>query len=303
MNFRETIPEELVRHTVEMCGSRGEMWLDGLPRLIQELENEWFITIGKPFPSIEFNYVAEAMADHGQRLVIKIAPPFEHSEIRSEAKFLRVLNGHGAVNLIAEDIDRRSILIERALPGSNLAELFTGNELDAVGPAIDVLHVITSLPPDDKSDTICLDDWFDGLRRYRETEFPKDYAETALAFYEDLTSEDVPRFYLHGDFHPANVVSANRAQYLAIDPKGIIGPIGYDIGVFLNNFHWWQEDRVDVRNRLSIALQEFSDAFKISQADLNRWAFAQMVLGAWWTYDEMPETYQNEVAKADIWEI
>ena len=83
----------------------------------------------------------------------------------------------------------------------------------------------------------------------------------------------------------------------------MIGPIGYDIAVFLNNFLWWQETRVDVKARLSAAVTMFSAAFDIEPLVLRQWAFAQMVLSAWWTFDEMPEIYDNEVAKADIWEL
>ena len=286
-----------------MCGERGEQWLDSLPNLISGIEQDWSIAVGAPFPAIEFNYVAEAVDSNGYSAVIKISPPFDNTEIYSEAKFLQVLNGRGTVELLAQDRTRRAILIERAAPGQNLAEIFTGNELGAIDPAIGVLLKITEEPPEDKTDTIDLDDWFDGLRRSVETDFPKSYAEKALKIYAELSHNDVNRYYLHGDFHPGNIVSATREQFLAIDPKGIIGPIGYDIAVFLNNFHWWQDKHPDLCERLEEAVQKFSQSFDIDSNDLRRWAFAQMVLGAWWTFDEMPEIYENDVSKADIWGI
>ena len=303
MSFRDTIPSELVTHTIATCGNRGEQWLDALPDLIQQLEQEWSISVGRPFPAVEFNYVAEAVSNNGHRSVIKISPPFDNTEIYSEAKFLQVLNGRGTVRLLAQDRTHRAILIERAVPGKNLAELFTGNELGAIDPAIGVLRNITDEPPDNKTDTIDLDDWFDGLRRYVDTDFPKSYAEKALETYAELSRKNVDRYYLHGDFHPGNVVSATREPFLAIDPKGIIGPIGYDIAIFLNNFHWWQDEHPDLRERLEEAVRKFSQSFDIVPNDLKRWAFAQMVLGAWWTFDEMPEIYENDVTKADIWGI
>jgi len=302
MSFRATIPDELVTHTIAMCGRRGERWLDELTAVIRELESQWSVTVGDPFPAIEFNYVAGATGKNDQPLVIKIGPPFDDTEIFSEAKFLKVLNGRRTIKLLALDRVRRSILLERAIPGQNLAELFTGNELGAIGPAIEVLQVITHKPPQDLTDTISLDDWFDGLRRYSETDFPKNYAEKALEIYGDLSVKGSYR-YLHGDFHPGNVVSATRERFLAIDPKGIVGPIGYDIAVFLNNFHWWQEERADIKERLDQAVRKFAESFDIDEYDLRCWAFAQMVLGAWWTFDEMPDIYQNEVAKADVWDI
>ena len=56
-------------------------------------------------------------------------------------------------------------------------------------------------------------------------------------------------------------------------------------------------------SRLDKAVFQFADAFDIDPFELRQWAFAQMVLGAWWTFDEMPEFYDNEVAKADVWNV
>ena len=303
MRFRETIPRELVTHTIALCGTDGEEWLDSLHTLIMRLEGLWSISVGRPFPSIEFNYVAAATDNSGKPAVLKIGPPCNDSEIFSEAKFLRLLNGRGAVRLLAENRDLRAILLEKAEPGANLAEVFASDPMAAIDPATSVLRSITMEPPDDRSDVIELDDWFDGLSRYDETAFPGTYGEKALQIYADLAGEHVTHLYLHGDFHPANVVRAQREPYLAIDPKGMVGPIGYDIAVFLNNFHWWQEELSDKRERLDHAVMKFSSVFGIGANDLRRWAFAQMVLSAWWTFDEMPKLYNNEVAKADIWGI
>jgi streptomycin 6-kinase len=299
--FKDRIPTELVTHTLASCGEDGEQWINELPQIIWQLEKLWSIDVGDPFPSIEFNYVAVATTSKGEATVVKIGPPFDDTEIFSEAVWLRSMKGAGAIRLLAEDRSRRAILIERAIPGKHLAELFSGNELEAIEPAIDVLRRIIRIHNGAMSEVIDLDDWFDGLRRSSKSAFPRDYTVKALDFYDRLRRVD--RFYLHGDFHPGNIVSASRSPYLAIDPKGIVGPVGYDIAVFLNNFHWWQETRTDVKDRLAIAVKSFADAFDVDPIELRQWAFAQMVLGAWWTFDEMPSVYNNEVAKADIWEV
>jgi len=74
--------------------------------------------------------------------------------------------------------------------------------------------------------------------------------------------------------------------------------------VFLNNFHWLQENDPDIRPKLDAAVVSFSEAFDMSPIDLRQWAYAQMVLGAWWSFDEMPEHYDDAtVAKADVWNV
>ena len=119
-NFADSLPQELVTHVTEMCGSKGEEWFTLLPALIDDCEKQWDIRVGRPFPGIEYNFVAEAVSEKGIPMVVKIAPPFETAEIQSEAKFLKVLDGRGAVKLIAEDRKRKAIFIERALPGKGL---------------------------------------------------------------------------------------------------------------------------------------------------------------------------------------
>ena len=303
MNKRD-LPANLVLHVTAICGEKGEAWLRELPAIITELERAWSIVVDEPFAAGEFNFVAPATGPDGALTVLKIAPPFVTNEIIGEANYLRHRDGHGAVRLVDEDPVRRAILIERALPGKNLAERFAGNEPGAVQPAIDVMRCLLVPPsPADRDGITTLDHWFDGLRRHGATDFPGSYAAKALEFYETLSTQRGREAYLHGDFHPGNVVTARRSPYLAIDPKGIIGHVGYDIAVFLNNFHWWQEGKPDIYARLDMAITQFSKAFEIDPLELRQWAFAQMVLGAWWNFDEMPQHYDNEVAKADIWNV
>lgn len=303
MFSKVSLPTELQTHVTAILDEQGVAWLDELPALVADLESKWSIEVDEPFAAGEFNFVAAATrVVDGELAVLKIAPPYTDQEYLREAEFLRVRNGRGAVRLFEQDIERRAILIERSMPGANLAEIFADSKHEAIAPAIAVLYQLAESPPADIVHIKTVDEWFDGLRRYAETRFPADYARKALAIYEKLAARD-STCYLHGDFHPANIVSASRAEYLAIDPKGVMGNIGYDIAVFLNNFHWWQERDPDVRQKLDIAVRQFSDAFDIPPDELRQWAYAQMVLGAWWSFDEMPQHYDNEVAKADIWNV
>lgn len=295
-------PVELAKHITEMCGPKGSQWLEELPSLIDECEHRWSIRVGQAFAMAEFNFVAPAEGHTTGPTVIKIAPPFENNEISTEAAYLRHMAGRGCVRLVEEDLDRRAILVERAVPGVNFADHYAGRELDSIVPAIEVLRRASSAVPEDETDVIHLDAWFDNLLRAQESAFPWIYARKALDIYGRLATPD-NAMYLHGDLHPGNIVTSVREPFLLIDPKGIVGPIGYEIAVFLNNFHWWHGDRSDVRLRLRAAIEQFSAAFEIAERELREWAFAQMILSAWWMFDEMPALYDNEVAKADIWDV
>ena len=302
-SFRESLPPEFVTNTIALCGKAGKDWLETLPKRIGTLENRWSITVHEHFPNLSYNFVAPATRRDGERVVLKIGLPLNDIEIFGEAKYLRTLAGDGAVRLLAEDRDLNAILLERAVPGINLTKVFEGREAEAIAPSIEVLrHVLRPLP-DDLSDTILLDKWFYGLRRYPGTKFPVEYASKALDIYDHLSGQPGRKSYLHGDFHPDNILSAERSRFIVIDPKGIVGHIGYEISVFLNNFHWWQDQKPDIRDILDLAVQQFAHAFDLDPLDLRKWAFAQMVLGTWWQFDEMGIDAAEGLANADIWDV
>lgn len=302
MTFKDTLPKELVKHVTAICGRGGEEWLGRLPRLIGELEREWSVIVHEPFPGIEFNFVAPATRGE-EPVVVKLAPPYERTEIHAEAKYLRTRDGAGAVRLIAADRERRAIMIERAIPGQALFEVFKDDPAGAVRPAIEVLRSVLRPPPQDMTDVGSLDTWFNNFRRYRGTEFPKNYAEKAFGIYERLSTQQDRIFYLHGDFHPGNVVTSHRANYLAIDPKGIVGHIGYDLAVFLNNLQWWWKGESELPELVNFAIREFAASFGLTESEIREWAFAYMVIGAWWTFDDMPEQYDTDLAEIDVWDV
>jgi streptomycin 6-kinase len=301
--YEHDLSGELIKHVTAICGQRGIEWLDDLPSIVGELEVRWNVKADAPFEKGEFNFVAPVRSENGPNAVLKITPPYERIEIFSEAQFLRVRDGVGCVRLLAEDRDRFALLVECALPGESMDVCFANDPFACVDPAIEVLKNILLPPPDSFDDVQNLDDWFARFRRFRETDFPQDYGEKALAIYERLSSRQDKIFYIHGDFHPGNIVTADRAPYLAIDPKGLMGHVSYDIAVFLNNLHWWQKGTPGVEDRLHRALKIFAKAFDMSERDLREAAYAYMVIGAWWNFEDIPEHYDNEVALADIWDV
>ncbi len=296
------LPPDLVKHVSESLGDAGRQWLADVPALVSHLESVWNVRVEQPFPNGEFNFVAPAAGADGESFIIKIAPPFVDGECYAEAAFLRHHHGKGCVRLLEQDRDARAMLLERALPGLNLSEEFAGRETEVVESAIGVLLAIQGPPPGDGVEVISLDNWFTNLERCEGSQFQVEYARKALEIYGRLSTQG-PKTYLHGDFHPGNIVTATREPYLAIDPKGIVGNVGYDIAVFLNNLHWWQIDKPDMKARLAAAVRQFADAFGIPEIELRQWAYAVQVLGAWWMFDEMPALYSGGVVKADMWDV
>lgn len=293
------MPQEFVKTTLSLCGKKGKHWLKELPTLIRSVESRWSIKVAEPFPNINFNFVAPAKTSAGVECVLKIALPLDEIEIFSEAEYLRRLEGNGAVRLLQESRDERALLIERAVPGKMLADLDTDDPLGAVDVAVELLDTVRMPVAENFGAAVLLDDWFANLERAKGSEFPLRYVDRAREIYSRLGGT---KRYLHGDFHLENIVSSGD-EFVLIDPKGMIGPIGFEIAVFLNNFRWWLDEYADLPRLLDAAVKKFSVATGISESELREWAYAHMVVTSWWIFDEMHETYENEVAQSDIWVI
>ena len=146
MEFINALPEDLLANVRSMCAHRGEDWLHALPDLIKVLEERWNVVAGDVYPASGINYVAPAVGRLGELFVLKINPPYDNSEYRCEAAFLRSRQGRGCIRLIEEHIDSRAMLLERAVPGETMDEMFAGREPECVAPAIELLRAITERP-------------------------------------------------------------------------------------------------------------------------------------------------------------
>ena len=301
--FIAELPKKFVLTTLEVCGELGGKWLNDLPQIIGEIEKNWLVSAEKSFSNLSYNYVAPCVCTDGGGAVLKIALPLNEPEIFNEAQFLKMANGDGAVKLLKSDESRRAILLERLKPGENLKEACRRNEERAVEIAVPIIRRLLKEPPPNSAFRR-LDEWFDNFfEKAAATEFPSEFYHKAREFYEQLSSDPKRKFLIHGDLHHENILSAEREGFLAIDPKGIIGEVGYEIAVFLNNHRSWLASEKNLREKLNATVRQFSEAFEVSPPDLRKWAYAQMVLSAWWTFDENGENWQTELTFAEFWEV
>ena len=82
---------------------------------------------------------------------------------------------------------------------------------------------------------------------------------------------------LHGDLHHYNVLSDRARGWCAIDPKGVVGELEYELGAALRN----PIDRPDLFASLDVVerrLDHFGLALGIDTSRARGWCFAQAVL-------------------------
>lgn len=285
------LPAAFVRTITEVHGAAGEAWLHRLPPLLTDCAARWSLTLDAPFPALSYNYAAPGHRTDGTPVVLKAGVP--HRELRTEIEALRLFNGRGSVRLLAADAEAGVLLLERIQPGTSLRSL-SGESEDtrATALAADVLARLARpvVPADSPFPTTA--DWAQGLTRLR-TRFgggtgslPGRLVQEAEAHFAVLHATQTETVVLHGDLHHGNILRRGKTDWVAIDPKGVVGEPAYEAGAWLRNplpelLQWSNPPQVLARR-----LAQFAERFGWERERLRMWGMAQAVLSAAWSVED-----------------
>jgi streptomycin 6-kinase len=279
------LPAALVYNLREVYGDAdADEWLLRLPALIETCAMRWRLMVAPHFPGLSYNYVAPATRDDGLACALKLGPP--NPEMVSEHEALRIWGGHGCARLIGSDLALGAMLIEHVRPGGMLTELAAVDDDAATSVAADVMRALWR-PAPATSALRPLDSWtgeIDDLvhaHRATGTSYPSALVDAVASMRADLLASQPEHVTLHGDCHHFNILRAERAPWLAIDPKGLVGERAYEIASFLYN-----PDN-DVPDLARIALRRidiFCERLALDRQRLLHWAVIQAALSAWWSH-------------------
>jgi streptomycin 6-kinase len=141
------------------------------------------------------------------------------------------------------------------------------------------------------TDFIQLEDWFKGFDRLRQRfnggtgPMPEKLVETAESLSQELLAENKDEALLHGDFHHFNVLESERG-WLAIDPKGVVGPRGYEVGPLLINPNDRFLNRSNPRAQTEKRIAILSEMLGMERIRIRSWGLCHAVLSAWWSIED-----------------
>jgi streptomycin 6-kinase len=278
------VPERLRRNAVDTWGAVGERWLDRLPALVDGVAREWDLRLGPTF-DLSFNWVAAVTQSDGSDAVLKLGPP-EPGHLADEAAALEAFDGAGAVRLLRYDGDRGALLLERAEAGKTLRSLVPARDPEATAAIISVTQRLHRSPrpgcalPDLEDEA----ESFSGhLRTYPgDAPLPRRLVQRAGELFDQLCVTAARRVVLHGDLHHDNVLTATRERWLAIDPHGVVGDPGYDVGAMLYN----PDPHIRGDELLALVparIEQLAEGLHLSTERVVCWGFVVAVLSEVWT--------------------
>jgi streptomycin 6-kinase len=239
--------------------------------------------------------------------VLKIGVP--NPELTSEMAALRLFNGDGAARLLEADPERGMCLLEQLLPGEMLAALADDDQRTHIAADV-MLRLWKPVPVGEPAPRdlpfIKLSDWFAGLDGVRPHfgggtgPFPQRILEMAEALIPELFAASSPPLLIHGDLHHFNILSSGRG-WLAIDPKGVVGPPEYEVGPLLINpipdFLRGEAAVRQAERRIAI----LSERLGFAPQRIRDWAICHAILSAWWDIEDSGEGSEYAIACAEVY--
>lgn len=200
-------------------------------------------------------------------------------------EILNAFDGSGVVR--AYEYIEGAVLMEWLIPGHSLIEMVRkGRDDEATEILADVIARMS--PRASVNGTPTIEDWAKGFERYAATgdaQIPRDLVGEGQRVYVELCgSQSQPRL-LHGDLQHYNVLSDSGRGWLAIDPKGVVGELEYEVGAMLRNPYERQElftEQATIEKRI----RRFSSTLHLDASRILAWGFAQAVLSAIWGVED-----------------
>ena len=289
------IPDDFRARMVALCGEDGRSWLNRLPAILARCSESWEITIDEPFLPLTYNYVAPAVRHDGAPVIVKACPPAV--EFAQQSVALRLFGGHGITRLLECDDENDVMLLERLLPGTTLRGIKDDELATSIAASV-MKQLWRPVPADHPFPTTS--DWGKGFKHLRQYfhggcgPFPCKLLEEAETLFSELSASMAVQVLLHGDLHHDNILAAQRAPWLAIDPKGLVGEPAYETGSWLRN---WLPDLLQQpqpERILARRIDQFAEALGFDRTRIRGWGLAQAVLSAWWTVEDFGEDWQRE---------
>ncbi len=257
-------------------------WLDRLPKLADQVVEEWGLTLDGESMHGFCSLVLPVRTQGEVRAALKLT--FDGDvESEHEGLALRRWDGNGTVRLLRADPHRRALLLER-LHTVDLSNLWDVEACEIVGGLYGLLHVpalpqLRTLP----SYVAC---WVDALEQMpRNAPVPRRLVEQATAlgrsFVEDHASAGT---LIHADLHYANVLAGDRSPWLVIDPKAMSGDPHYEPAPLLWNR--WGELAGDIRGGVRRRFHAVIDAAGLDEDRAREWVVVRAVLNAHWTVED-----------------
>ena len=195
---------------------------------------------------------------------------------------LGAFGGAGTVRVL--EFTGGAALLERLDPAKELVEIVrTGNDEEATQILCGVIGQMAHHEAPAHCPTLA--DWGRGFDRGPFDQIPFNLLREARELYMKLESSQNQTMLLHGDLQHYNVLFDSERGWVAIDPKGVVGELEYELGAIVRNPVESPEFYISSQV-IERRLRMLTNALNLDYRRALQWSFAQAVLSAIWDIED-----------------
>lgn len=267
---------------ISTWGQLGRQWLSDLPKIIHQLTIHWSLSQIKPVTNLSYNFVAFALQNLVDPVVIKIS--CDSQLIESERDALIHFKGMGAIQLIDSHLPLNALLIQQATPGLSLKEYQAENFNDKVNNYALVVSAISNQQLATHT-FVHVSQWCQIIDNIQYSDIECHLIDKAKQLRQYLLGSSPKDYVCHGDLHLENIVQHDKS-WLAIDPKGIIGEKAFEAAVF--DFASQEELTavINLREVIEYRISVLSERLGLDRQRLIAWVFLRAMISVQWFIDD-----------------
>lgn len=198
-----------------------------LQDIINTVSKQWSLTALMPLKESDDRYVAKAMMQGRQPVVLKI-----HSRkqlFMSEYNTLTHFQGSGSIKLLDSHHECKALLLDQAIPGLSLANSMTLNFKEKLTIYCEVIKSLSvkPLPSLNVIDPVSI--WFKIIDDAKHLpHIDRRHYEKACELRDKLSSSQKNQYVCHGDLHFGNIIN-HQNDWVIIDPVGVVGEMEFEV--------------------------------------------------------------------------
>jgi len=280
------LPEDFLQFMRDAYGTEAaNAWFQRLPSFLEECAERWQLKLLPPFENLSFHYVAPAVRVDGTPVVLKTSEFSD--EIEHGLAALRLFDGRGIARLLEYDEEKKVMLLDRLQPGTMLASLVPEQDEQATSILAGVMRQLWRPAPTEHAFPT-VEQLGQGLTQLRAHyaggygPFSPYLVDEAMDLFSTLSASAPQNMLLHGDLQHHNILRSGEA-WLAIDPKGVVGDPGYEVGASFYNPMPRILEVPNLEQMLARRVAQLSEELGMERARIRGWGLAQSVLNAWWS--------------------
>ena len=253
--------------------SDGGAWIAALPALTGHLARQWELTVTSEWFRHGYNAVVLPVAQGDRPLALKLTwPP---GQARGEAEALAAWRGRGVVELVAADLPRGALLLERLDASQSLASIPLAQAAATAGALIRTLAIQPPRRfPALQAAARQLAATFAARQRSLQEPIPHQQVTLAARLAAGLADDPVRRL-VHADLHYDNILASARPgqPWVAIDPAAAAGAPERSVAELL----WTRADELPGPHAITGLLATIVDNGQLDPAKAVAWGFVRSI--------------------------